>query len=1511
MLSPLAAAVAAAIFLCATTASAQQTTTPAISDSPTAQTLFDDIRSQARENPGESARLARRLLDEYGNRVVRIGVASDDLFNSVAAQTERFLLANPIVLARFRDMESRAAERMLREDGPAATAARRRLTPAGLSASLMLAEDALRADRPLEAITLLDEVAQHPDLLGSEAVAHATLEAMARRRMGDGAGADAAIARLVALAGGVDGGVGGGVAVGVDAETIARARAAAERTARATGGGAGRSPLTTAPDGGNPDETWRQIWSLELDQSLYHRLFGGNSSARQQRDLDRARTEATVMTAVPTVLGNRIFICEGHRVRAVDLDSRDELWTREIGSIGIERESGTVADLSAIVADEGALIVYEGHAFASGRSATARVWCLDPATGVIKWNTVVDGCDGRADLAGLFPVGTPLLVSDVVVVAARKPTQRLEQVDWLLALDRRDGHLRWATSVAGAPSNRGSVGRKNAGLATDDSIVIDSTPLGAVVCVKAADGAIEWLRRFPVPLREPRYFAEPWEMSSPAIIADRVIAITPDELEVVALDRATGRLFESQPIGPDTAWASPNYLVSAVSSSSAGGADATPIVLSVGSNIVAFDARDLRKRLWSLSDTIATLSPPRPGALIRNGIRGRVSVAGQYVVVPGLEDILLLELATGKLNARIPSERPCNPLLLSDRIVAAGDDALRVIMPSERAESMLRARLAASPDDPSAAIALLELANATGRPSVAIDAARTAAKALGDARGRVPGQVQVQGNDSLRAELIDKLVSLAQQHPDKGDEVYRIVAQVSDTPMLRVGAEMARGDFLRTAGRATEAVECWRAVAADPTLLSQLVVTSGSADPADATVGATVGASVGATVGMGGGATGDATGGVGDSMSDGPVMDRQVRLEALARVAQLASRDRDIASALEADARAARDRLGATPTDNQLAAFVRTHSRTQSAVDAIAAQPSPAPSFATDVTIAAIVDCLLPPARVDLIDALRADLARRGEVSATQRAAMDDRIGQLLVASGIDRPDLHAPPAPLAVLGATATVGIDLRARLVSETATVRQTRDRTLILGLLDGALTRLSGPELAPQWRLRVDDRDPVLLWANKRVVLWQTLAKGEDNGVIIDPASGTIVYTSPRPADLWPNSAEAAPKSEPAALEPAPAGQPIDRQLPNLDVQLPNAPRPNAPPTNAPPIRGFLVDGNQQPAVSAMVLPICDGESLILARRNGDIARVGVMDEHPSALLARGVLAQIFAENLHDGLLTLGGRESSADGPRPMVVVLDARTLHPRLRIAPITRGDVKWAFATALGEVFIATKGGIERWTTSATGEALPTFVSTGSETTESERPCLLGAHIFAVDGGGRPTLTPIFAGATRSYIFPDAADARQLRDQHLLREGLLLQADDRFVLLGPHGDTIGLDSSARDATLGFAIPIEGALLQVNALEPDADAGKLRYQSGCVIERLSPAKGLRNEGGAFEVKALDSRVSRVLAADGWLLLSNVQGTMAVAMPANANSVAPVAPLAPVRPSQNDDQIAPKSP
>lgn len=1368
---PLALALTTALSFPVARSHAQQTTTAAIADSPTAQTLFGDVRAQAEANPAESARLARRLLDEYGGRMIKVGAETDDLFTSVSAEVERFLLGHPEILARFRDMETRGAERMLAEEGPSVTAARRRLTAPGLSATIELAERAVRGDQPLEAISLLSRVRGHPDLSAERAVAHAVLESMALRRIGDATGSDAALARAASIE-------------GVDRGAVESAMAAARRTSKGSGGVLGRSPLVTAPDGGDPDSTWREIWALDLDQSLFRRVYGGPAAGRTAKDVESVRSNARLMVAIPTVLGNRVLLSEGHRVRSVDIDSRDEIWSREIGSVGVGRESAPIGDLSAVTADSGIAVVYEGHAAANERTASPRVWALDPATGAVKWNTVVDGCDGRAELAGLFPTGAPLLVSDLVVVATRKPTQRLEQVDWLLALDRADGQLRWALSIAGAPVTRFSTGRQHSGLATDGAVVIDTTPLGAVACIRASDGAVEWLRRFPVPLRDPRSLAEPWEVAAPAISGDRVIAISPDESEIVALDRSSGRLLDARPLGPDTQWATPLYLISATSS------DATPIVLGVGSDVVAFDARDLSKRLWSLSESTRDIIPPRSGTAIRNGIRGRVSVAGQYVVVPGVQEILLLDLSSGRVNARVPMAAPGNPLLLGDRIVSAGDDALRVIMPSERAEAMLRARLAAMPDDPSAAVALLELAQATGRPLVALDAARTAERAL--SRGR--------GSEQLRQELMGKLVALAAANPELGDDAFAIVSGVSNTPLLRVRGEMARGEFLRTAGRATDAVRCWQRLAGDILFTTQLV---------------------------------------GDDSAK-----RQVRIEAMARIAQLGSRDRDIAAALESEAEAARGRLPAAPSRALLADLVHEHPRTQASIQAIASASLPADE-AIGLALAAVSDCLVPPARVELIDTLRAFIAERLDPAsrAGTMSAIDQRIAAMLAASGVDRPDLRQPVRSLPAVGVAAVAGIDLRSKLVRQTIDCSRRRDPDLILGLLEGALVRLAGPELAVQWRLRLEDRDPLLIHAGERIVLWQSLPPSDGSAHIIDASQGTLLYASPRSSELWPVAGR---QPEPTDGFGNELGRPGRSQL------------------------------------SPLVVPVCDGESLVLVRRNGDLARIGVMDQKFTPTLARGVLELVYCEDIRDGLLTIGGRATSPEGPRAVVLVLDARTLAPRVRIEPESSADIRWAFATALGEVFIGTSAGIERWTIGPAGDPLPTLVSLASESAQSDRPELLGANILTIDVNERPTLLPVFTGNPRAVPFPDGAEARQIRDLVPLGGSLLLQSDDRFVLLGPSGEVVGMDANSRDANFAFALPVSGGLLQVTALPVEADQAKLRRDVGVVVERLSIAKGLRNEGGAYEVRVRDSRVNLAMVANGWLLLSNMQGTVAVSLP-----------------------------
>jgi hypothetical protein len=369
--------------------------------------------------------------------------------------------------------------------------------------------------------------------------------------------------------------------------------------------------------------------------------------------------------------------------------------------------------------------------------------------------------------------------------------------------------------------------------------------------------------------------------------------------------------------------------------------------------------------------------------------------------------------------------------------------------------------------------------------------------------------------------------------------------------------------------------------------------------------------------------------------------------------------------------------------------------------------------------------------------------------------------------------------------------------------------------------------------------------VLWANGRAVLWQTLPKGEDNALIVDPAVGTIIYASPRAPELW----------------PAPANDPAGAQ------------------------REATPDFNRPPRIASMpalVAPVCDGESLVLVRRNGDLARIGVMDERPKPILERGVIEQVLCESIRDGILTIGGRDTVGDAQRGVVLVLDARTLARKHRIEPLTGSDVKWAFATALGEIFIGTRNGIERWVVGASGSPLPVLASMLPESSESDRPHLLGAQMFTLDSAGRPNLLPLLAGVPKTFQYTDGADARQVRDLVVLQEGLLLQADDRLTLLGPMGVAIGVDGNSREPNFAFAIPVDGAMLQVILLQPDGEQARVRYQAGCVVERLLPAAGLKISAPAFEVAVRDSRVSRAMSVDGWLLLSNSQGSMAVSLP-----------------------------
>ena len=1379
-----------------TPAFARQSVLPAIADSPTAQSLFEDALAQAKGNPVEAARLARRLLDEYGDRVLRVGEEQDGMFRSVGDEAERFLQANPDVLARFRESESRAAETMLATEGAAATAARRRLTRAGLQATLEVAEELLLADRAAEALAEVDRIRSHPDLSGAEAVAEAWIAASAAARIGRDDVRALAIARLESLI--AEG------RIGADA-----ALASARRVEKSPSSSAARSPLEPAASSQLPAADWQQVWSLELDRTLFRRLFDPSMMRANPRAEEAARLEGTYLVTVPVVQDGVAYVNEGSYVRAVDIDSRDEVWARALGFGGIERDGGMVADIGGLAVDRGALVTYEGNATSSRRAASSRVWCLEPAHGGIRWTVDLDGINERDELAGLFPVGTPLLRGDTVVVLARKPTQRLEQVDWLLGLDREDGSLRWATTLAGASSARGVFGRRQAGMTADGDAVVVTSPLGVIARVRVDDGTMQWLRRSPVPLAEARSTPQAWEYGGPVVSGDRVITLSPDEREILALDRTTGKLLEARPVGPGTAWGATRYLIGATL------ADGTPVVLGVGGDIVAFDARDLAKRRWMLSETLARIDPPRAGMGNRLGIRGRVSLAGDRLLVSGVEDYLVLSAMDGAVQARISGQTPANAVMLEDRIVAVGDDALRVLMPAGRAEEILRARLVASPNDPAAAAALVDLAIRTGRWEVALEAARVARDGL----------LRANGSASLRQELIEKAILIARSHPSSGEAAFELAQSLADTPDFRVRVALARGEYLRSEGQAARAAEIWLQIASDPELRDTMIAEEGA--------------------------------------------QRSVRLDAIRRLGTLASRDVELAAALEQSALTALEALrtealrtealrtealrtkstaeAQTDSDRRaaLVRFTMSHPRTAAAVDAVIDASRLGGDRAAMTALSAVLEeCLIPPARVDLVERCRKALDERlaGTQFADASPKIGRRIAELLVASGTSEAALVETSAALPAVGLEPGAGIELRGQIPVIDGDALVDRDHSILLGLMEGSLVRFDNANLSTRWRLRLDDRDPRIVWCNGRIAVFQRPFAGAEAVTLIDPEQGTVVWSTPRTSAIW-------------TEEPPP----VDQQ-----DRLPNG----------------------MPMLASEVLVGCDGASIVLVRRDGRLARFGMADPAPDVRIARSKLARVQTFKLHGGLIVLVGRIGGSDLPDTVVTVHDPRTLEQIAEFKAISTAPVRWAFATALGEVFLGTDSAIERWAIDAEGTPRSVLVTTNSQTGATSSPMLVGANLLFATANDIPAVLPLFGGEMRILDIPDAEDVnRSLRGMIPVPEGVIVHFTDRLLLVGPTGEVRGADVAPRTRNSNFALPVTAGVLRcessVLAGAPE-EPGARGVDFGVVVQALSPRHGLRVEGQPFAFRTGVESIGRAVAADGWLLFSAKSRIIGIPMP-----------------------------
>ncbi len=1253
-------ALALAQWLVAPSVALGQDTAPVtVYDSPLAWQLLQQAFDQARENPSEAARIAQRLLDDFGDRLVPAersageGATSADegAFEGVAERVERFLRTHPSVLARYRQMEEAEAVRLRAQGGARAIAHTRGLTRAGLDANLELAEGELHRARFGEALARLRRLEGHPDLAANDLSADAGrlywfLRGACAAFLDDPIEREQAETRLKAFG------------IPMDAPELASiARFAAMEPAELP---LSLSPLTAGELPATDEGDWQPVWIEELEATPFSRIFVGGPGAFNRLPLpdriDRARFDGSYLVVAPTVIGDAIVISDGGSVRALDRLSHRTIWRRELDVARIDGDFNQVSDLALIATGEGAAVLFPGYGFVNERGTVARILCVSLRDGRTRWEVPLASLPG-AEFEDLFPLGQPVIADGSVYCLARKVTSRLETVDYLLSFSLADGTLRFATYIAGAGGvNMQGLRSASAPIVADGCVFVASSA-GAIACISAHDGHMRWLRRFLVPVRTGRYAVEPWEMGGPALVGEWLFAVTPAQDAVVQINRTNGRVEASMPTGTTSAWGTPRYLLA-----DEGYELMPPRIFAVGGDIVAFDPDRPTVPLWTLSQANEDLFRDRSGVGSRSGIRGRVQLAGSTLVVPGLRDVLFVARETGRVRERIEMDGPANPVLVGPQLFLGQNTRVTALMPAESAERLMRERIAREPLDPEGGLALLDLGLRSKRIELCVEAAASARRAI-DAANERGGSV---ANDRAREELVVRLLRAARldARPESlgaAERLFAMLAEVARTPSQSVRFLIAWGDWLAAQERWPEAVAAVDRVLAEPALANEPHIRDDDRE---------VIAEIEAIERL--------------QRWEAPAA-AEIRQRSAAAAERLASLDLTDGEAL------ARLALGAPLTTASIDAGVAAARR-------LADASRFTESWFTLQRVLRTVprDGAHREQRASLVSAA-IDVARRAGWVEAERSFVDlmrSESGDLDLIVGGEATTLSAVAAlheqPAARIGGEPGTMRDLPGRLLQsvDSELVRRLAARTATqpgLLLADGrtlAFHRLS--DLGRVWTAPLADADPVILGigaprvpgaatpgevagstkpaaGDDAVLLWQAISEREASISWVRLADGVTVAATPELGAFFPAE---------ALLD---GGRPVNQQMPN-----------------------------ESPFIPSQLLPVTTSNEIVVVRRNGDVVAFDKDDLTKPLWRQSRVLDQVYEIGWNDWGIALAGRTQPAPGEvirpdaesgRPALVVIDPASGRLLTRTELDESEDAIWMRLFETGEAIIGTELGL--------------------------------------------------------------------------------------------------------------------------------------------------------------------------------------------------------------------------
>ncbi len=747
-----------------------------VDDSPQAWEQFQLAQDHASANTSEAVRLYQELLDEYAMKLVPMTAASPDQLVAVRARVLAEMVADEVLLERYRLIETAQARRLLEAGELMHLAITRSLTKPGLEALLRLGQWNLESARFRSALGWLSEAADHPDLTGERASHCWYMIGLAARYLGDFDRKDGAVSVLDELVN--------------ESDPLSDAM---HRLSAATS----ESPVELSvsildrADAVQLQELVSQpIWSVRLDGTPYGQqlLPPEAEPVASPRNRPPGRGPGIELTTAATVAGSVAYINEGRTIRAIDRFTGRPLWRPYVdrsGSSVSNRAGARIADLNIVVIEGSALVTITGHAYADSRDARAadrKVICLDAGSGELRWSRRIDRLDGKEEYDGLIPHGAPVVAEDAVFVLARKVSRQLLTSCYLFSLDLADGRLRWARHIASSGGIRSRVSRPFSSPIYHEGDVVVATPVGAVARIRADTGETRWLHRYAPPLNP--VFAErrAWQIGGPVVTPRGVIALRPDERRVILLDWENGDELQSVSATGRDAWNSPRYFVANEHS-----------VYGIGREIRAFPLEALDRPIWQLPNSVSDVDPVAGPSGQDLEIYGRVQLTDSALIVPTPSQLLVIDDETGQALQAVETDVPGNPLAIGAQLLVAGNVRLDSYMPFRRAEQMLRQRLAGAPNDPGPALSLLQLGMQARDLGLALEAAELALESTNIG-------IPTSSSRSARRELFGMLLDLDALHlaqkPSDGEALHAMIGAVAAEPDQRVEHLLAYGDWL-------------------------------------------------------------------------------------------------------------------------------------------------------------------------------------------------------------------------------------------------------------------------------------------------------------------------------------------------------------------------------------------------------------------------------------------------------------------------------------------------------------------------------------------------------------------------------------------------------------------------------------------------------------------------------------------------------------------------------------------